>query len=144
MIRFSPALLLVGACLSCSVSRDEVSRVGSPSGRVDAILVESNGGATTPFVYFVYVVPRGAAAPERGEVARLIAATRNDQAWGANLRWAGQEQLLVEYRDARDVQQAKDAVILGIDSIRVTLQSGVVDPAAPAGGMLFNLGRVRR
>ena len=144
MMRFSLALLLVGACLSCSVSRDEVSRVGSPSGRVDAILVESNGGATTPFVYSVYVVPRGAPAPKRGEVARLIAATRNDQAGGANLRWAGQEQLLVEYRDARDVRQQKDAVILGNDSIRVTLQSGVVDPAAPAGGMLFNLHSVRR
>ncbi|HKB47700.1 MAG TPA: hypothetical protein VKC57_08390, partial [Ktedonobacterales bacterium] len=127
-----------------SVSRDEVARVGSPSGRIDAVLIESNGGATTPFVYFVYLVPKGAPAPERGEVARLIAATRNDQAWGVNLRWNGSGQLLVEYRDARDVQQPKDAVIWGNDSIRVALKPGVVDRAAPAGGMLYNLHSVRR
>ena len=143
MRRFSPALLLVAGCLSFTVSRDEVVRVSSPSGRVDAVLVESNGGATTPFAYFVYLVPKGASAPERGEVARLIAATRNDQAWGVNLRWNGPGELMVEYRDAKDSQQPKDVVAFENDTIRVVLKSGIVDSVAPAGGMLDNLQSAR-
>jgi hypothetical protein len=142
--RLSPALLLLSACLSSSVSRDEVARVTSPSQRTDAVLIESNGGATTPFAYFIYLVPKGAPVPVRGEVARLIAATRNDQAWGVNLRWDGSAQLLIEYRDARDAQFLRDNVLVGTDSIRIALKDGVVDRSAPPGGMLYNIRNARR
>ncbi len=37
------------ACLSTGQPRDEVARVASPSGKVDAVVVETNGGATTSF-----------------------------------------------------------------------------------------------
>ena len=144
MTRLSPALLLLSACLSSTVSRDEVARVTSPSRRTDAVLVESNGGATTPFAYFVYLVPKGAPVPVRGEIARLIAATRNEQAWGVNLRWDGPAQLFIEYRDARDTQFLRDRVLVGTDSISIALKDGVVDPSAPPGGMLFNIQNARR
>jgi hypothetical protein len=142
--RLSPALLLLSACLPSSVSRDEVARVTSPSQRTDAVLIESNGGATTPFAYFIYLVAKGAPVPVRGEVARLIAATRNDQAWGVNLRWDGSAQLFIEYRDARDAQFLRDNVLVGADSIRITLKDGVVDPSAPPGGMLYNIQNAHR
>ena len=40
--------LLAGCGL---VSRDEVARVASPYGGVEAVLIETNGGATTSFGY---------------------------------------------------------------------------------------------
>ena len=144
MIRRTLALFILSGCLSFSVSRDEVARVTSPSGRADAVLVESNGGATTPFAYFVYVVARGAPAPDRDDVARLIAATRNDQAWGVDLRWDSPTNLLVEYRDARDAHLHREFVVVAADTIRVTLKDGVVNTSAPPGGMLSNLRNARR
>jgi len=36
-----------------------VQRATSPDGAVDAVVVEVNGGATTAFVYEVYLVPKG-------------------------------------------------------------------------------------
>ena len=38
---------------------DEVSRVSSPDGKVDAVLVETNGGATTSFGYRVFIATPG-------------------------------------------------------------------------------------
>jgi hypothetical protein len=49
--------VLLTAC--SQVSRDEVARVAAPGGQVEAVLVETNGGATTSFGYEVHVVERG-------------------------------------------------------------------------------------
>lgn len=65
-------------------SKDEVARVVSPSGKVDAVLVEINGGATTSFGYEVYVVERGA-QPSGSPTVSLYGAVRNQHAYGANL-----------------------------------------------------------
>ena len=67
--------LLAGCGLA---SRDEVARVGSPDGRVEAVLIETNGGATTSFVYEVHVVPKG--WPASNEVAWLYGAGRSEHA----------------------------------------------------------------
>ena len=40
-------------------SFDEVARVLHPQANVDAVLVETNGGATTSFGYEVFVLSRG-------------------------------------------------------------------------------------
>jgi hypothetical protein len=55
------ALALLAGC--SLVSRDEVARVASPDGRVEAVLIETNGGATTSFGYEVHVV-FGKAGPQ--------------------------------------------------------------------------------
>src|SRR5215207_8000750 len=51
-------IALVLLCAGCA-SHDEVSRVPSPDRHLDAVLVESNTGATTSFWYDVYVVKDG-------------------------------------------------------------------------------------
>jgi hypothetical protein len=51
--------LLAAVMLSACASHDEVGRVSSPDRAVDAILVESNGGAITSFWYDIYLVPHG-------------------------------------------------------------------------------------
>jgi hypothetical protein len=54
------------------------ARVASPDGRVEAVLVETSGGATTSFGYEVHVVEKGRPAGDR--VAWVYGAGRNAQA----------------------------------------------------------------
>ena len=56
------AVLVVGAigcCVACSLQGDILQRVRSPSGQLDAVLVQPKTDATVGFVDWVYVVPAG-------------------------------------------------------------------------------------
>jgi hypothetical protein len=138
-------VLVLGGCIAGSgYSWDEVARVRAPDGRADAVLMETNGGATTSFGYHVYVVAPGAAVPrtargEPSEAARLYGATRNADAYGATLRWVGADTLAVEYHEARSDTLLHRAVTLAQRTVQVVLRPGVSDPSAPSGGMLYNL-----
>ena len=123
------------------VSRDEVARVSSPDGRIEAILIETNGGATVSFGYEIWLREKDRGSGEL--VARLYGAGRNESAYGANLRWTDDRQLSVEYLEARQETLEKPRVTVGGREIHVALKSHVTDPTAPAGGMLFNLERDR-
>lgn len=126
--------------LACwpEVGVDEVARVRGPSDRLDAVLLEVNGGATTSFAYRVYVVPAEAQPTDDLEVVVLDGAVRSDSAYGANLRWAGPQELRVEFHSAR-VHRYRPIIDVDSRQIGVRLDSGVVDPSAPGGGMLCNL-----
>jgi hypothetical protein len=117
---------------------DEVARVTSPAGDIDAVLIETNGGATTSFGYEVVVVGRGR-LPKKKPVAYLYGAVRSENAYGLNMRWPEPDLLVIEYMRAKNAVLKKDVVSVRGKLIRVTIRSGVVDPAAPSGGMLFNL-----
>jgi len=131
---------MVTACLLMDPSHDEVSRAPSGAGDLDAVLVETNGGATTSFGYLLYVVPHGRKPSVHTEVGMLYGAVRNDQAYGANLKWEG-SQLTVEYRDARHVELRTPTVTIDSRTVTIVFRSGVTDSSAPAGGMLYNLER---
>jgi hypothetical protein len=121
-----------------SPSEDEVARVTFPKGDLDAVLMEINGGATTSFGYNVIVVKRGA-RPNKDPVARLYGAVRNEHAYGLKMRWEEEALLVLEYMEANSALLAKESVSVGGKLIRVAMKSGVIDPSAPSGGMLFNL-----
>jgi hypothetical protein len=137
-------LVALTACLSFPISHDEVSRVPSSAVDLDAVLVETNGGATTSFGYLVYVVARGKKPADGTELASLYGAVRNDQAFGANLKWEGRSQLVVEYRDAREERVRRPTSVIESDTVTILLRSGITDSGAPAGGMLYDLQRVPR
>lgn len=123
---------------SMMVSRDDVAVIVSPDKRFRAILVETNGGATTSFGYIVCIEPIGFLT-SRHQVANLYGAGRSEQAYGANLVWAGARTLRIEYLDARIAElDDPDPVIAG-ERFSVQLKSGVNDESAPPGGMLYNL-----
>lgn len=62
-------LVLTSGCLDLGEpSYEEIGRVKSPDGMVDAVLVRSNGGATTSFGYSVFLVPAGTRFDERAQV----------------------------------------------------------------------------
>ena len=138
---------LLGELLLCLVlvvsigcaSRNEVARITSPSGKVDAVLVETNGGATTSFGYEIFVVPTQASTRLRKDVAWFYGAVRSDQAYGVNLKWSDPSNLNLEYLKARWQEVRMPTVSIAGQEIHVTLKSGVTDPMAPPGGMLTNL-----
>ncbi len=143
-VRLVPVLALAACLPGSGYSWDEVARVRAPGGGADAVLIETNGGATTSFGYHVHAVSPGAAVPReaRGaasEAASLYGATRNANAYGANLRWVGDDTLAVEYHEARDDTLLRPAVMVPGSTVHVVLRPGVADPGAPSGGMLYNL-----
>ncbi|HEY3269380.1 MAG TPA: hypothetical protein VGM37_20905 [Armatimonadota bacterium] len=120
-------------------SHDEVSRVPSPSHKVDAVVVETNGGATTSFGYEVYLTAPGKPYTDGVEVANLYGAVRNSSAYGVNAKWRGPGRLAIEYLVATNAEISSARALVGGQAVLVTLKSGVYDPKARSGGMLYNL-----
>ncbi len=132
----------LSACVSEGghTSFGEVARVTSPDDSADAILVETNGGATTSFGYLVFVVPKGVRLKSKDEkylVASLYRSTRNANAYGANLKWPTKEELAIEYF-AGGAGLVQSSVNFANYDVNVKLRSGVEDASAPPGGMLHN------
>ena len=132
-------VLLLGYAWLPDSSRDIVARTTSPDGALDAVLVETNGGATTSFGYEILIADKG---KDRGTpVAFLDGATRNQQAWGVDVRWIDDTHIDISYLKAESVQQDRTKLVVAGRNVTVSLHSGVLNEAAPAGGMLYNLKR---
>ena len=133
------AFILGFFCSGCNqrASSFEVAHVVSPNGSLEAVLTETNGGATTSFGYEVTLGPRGANNTQR--VASLYGAIRNPQAYGVNLVWTNNHVLRIQYLRAKAVPHAVNTISVNGRQIEVELQSGVEDPTAPSGGMQYNL-----
>jgi hypothetical protein len=124
--------LLLGTC----VSRVVVTQVDSPDGSLVASVTETNGGATTDFGYEVDIA-RNWPLRWSHSVAGFYGAGRSDCAYGVNVRWIGNNTLLISYKDARSADADKAAYLLG-RTVRVITKAGVNDPAAPCGGMEYS------
>jgi hypothetical protein len=137
------SLLAISAALGIScwlfVSHEEVARTASPSGDVDAVVLEGDGGATTRFWYDVYLVERGGDWDDGEHVAYLYGAIRSSSASGVNARWTGPTSLNIEYLSAQTARLEEEVVRVAGKTRRIALRPGVVDSSAPGGGMLYNL-----
>lgn len=133
------AFVLGFFCVGCTrpASSFEVARIVSPNGNLEAVLMETNGGATTSFGYEVTVGAKGASNSQR--VASLYGATRSPQAYGVNLVWINKQVLRIRYLKAEAVPHAVSTISVNGQQIEVELQSGIEDPTAPSGGMQYNL-----
>ena len=130
--------LLIQGC-SLLISQDEVSRISSPSGILDAVLIEINGGATTSFGYEVLITPKGQKYSRGVKVASLYGATRNEHAYGVNIKWETSEKLVVEYYKSKTAELIRNKIKIKGPIVDVRLKGGVIDSRAPSGGMLYNL-----
>jgi len=140
--KLSLALSMALGVFGCGViSRDEVSRVSSPDGRIEAVLFEKNGGATTSFSYDVAVSDANHKAEKT--VAWLYGALRNRSAFGASLRWNGNNELVVEFYESREKHLIEPTLQIAGRTLSVVLRNGVVDSGAPPGGMYFNVQKSR-
>ncbi|HVZ54345.1 MAG TPA: hypothetical protein VG986_20440, partial [Pseudolabrys sp.] len=98
-------LIMVYIAFPDTQSRDEVARISSPSNRYDAVLYETNGGATTSFGYEVNIVTKKSTAADNSpRLIYLYGARRSSTAYGVNLKWGSEHELIVEYFDARLVK----------------------------------------
>jgi hypothetical protein len=119
-------------------SKDEVDRVVSPTGKFDAVLFETNGGATASFGYDVYVVPHESQVSGAPAMS-LYGTARSRNAYGANLKWESADSLVVQYLNTRKETVNSPNLRFGDQIIRLSSQAGISDDTAPPGGMLYNL-----
>ena len=95
-----PVFALVGVAvglLSFSIGLLTKCLEYHPFADIDAVLIETNGGATTGFGYYVYVLSRGE-VPEPGKSnVSLYNALRSECSSGVNLRWEALDHLVVQY-----------------------------------------------
>lgn len=81
---------------SCDfVSREEIARVPSPDGIVEAVLIRTNAGATTAFGYELYIVPPG------GKGQRGREQLRADHLTDIGIQWRQSKLLEVHYKEGR-------------------------------------------
>jgi hypothetical protein len=73
------------------------------------------------------------------KVATLYGAIRNQQAYGVNLRWLSNSELGIQYLKAKQARIVNSSPAIGAKELQIILQSGIADPSAPPGGMLYNL-----
>lgn len=115
-------------------SREKVAWANAPDGRTHAILIETNGGATTSFGYIVelHSAPHDGAAPVNA--GELYGAVRSGCAYGVNLHWLTPSTLALRFQSAKQVQVPTSVAVNGRQILIVT-EAGRVDNAAPCGGM---------
>lgn len=131
-------VLLSALLLSACAGHDEVARVTSPNGAVDAVLVESDAGATTGFWYDIYLVPRGKPWSRARSAAWLYDARRSEQAYGVNLVWTEADTLEAQFSQAAQTRLHQPVATVAGHRVRVVLRPGFTDSSAPPGGMLYN------
>lgn len=95
-------VIVLGLALaSCSPVKEEVERVPSPDGAIDAVVIRVNAGATVSFYYDIYVVPAGSTAQGR-EVADFYGLYSTD-GWAEGMRpiWVDDSALQLRFEKAR-------------------------------------------
>jgi hypothetical protein len=113
---------------------EEVARVPSPNGRLEAIVTEYNGGATTLLSYLVYVKKAGSPRSRwDSPVAKLYGPLRNENSSGVNPKWAGDGKLTVECLRARDIKLPSPVTRVEGQTVLTNVQTGVLDTHVPSG-----------
>lgn len=136
-MRQAAALVIVVGFLICGcTSRDQVVRVTSPDGQVDALVFESDCGAIRDVMDEVWVVPRGSRHGD--EVAWFDDAVRSERAWGVNVKWDSAHHLVIEYLSAGQAKLLMQKAVIAGQDVQISMHDGISDPLAPAGEMLHH------
>ncbi len=119
-------------------NNDEVARVISPNGAFDAVLFETNGGATSHLVttfMSLNMVRRQRTLPLFHSMAPFGIKAHTapiSNGWHPDL-------VAVEYLSAKSSKIKMPVVSVRNQAIRLVARDGVADNTAPSGGMLYNL-----
>jgi len=97
-IRLLSVMLMLVACGCSPCAYDEIDRIKSPDGMVDAVHVRGNCGATTPFSENIFIVQNGAKTPVPKDRYQFFIA---DYVEGLKLKWRGSKVLEIYYTEAR-------------------------------------------
>ena len=127
------AAWLLSACnITGGVSRAERAWAASPDGRTHAILIETNGGATTAFGYLVQLHP----SDHRQEPVQVASFYKVESycEYGLAMHWRDATTLVLGIGSAGQMHADRSANIGGKD-IRVIVQTGVGDSPDPCRGI---------
>lgn len=84
---------------------EEIARVTSPDGKVDALMTRRNCGTgpspNPSYSYSVYIVPKGDALPRVEDPFETAKVFYANMAEGLEIRWMESRHLRIEYADAR-------------------------------------------
>ena len=113
------------SCPAAMVSSEEIARLRSPTGDLDAIVVEINGGATTAFGYSVLVVSAGRTEFWGVHILSLDSAITPECARGVSLKWTAADDLEIGYRHAARVEGPQSPVLINGRFVNVQLHPDV-------------------
>ena len=116
-------ILLLSILGSCNTwEREEIARYTSPDSAVDAVLVGGSAGATTSYVYELYLVPLGSEIPDDPESSVFAA----DHVDSLQIRWRRPKLLEIEYEQARIHRFKNHDLLLGIPGPRRVVELRLV------------------
>lgn len=113
----------------------EAARVTDPGNSLDAVVLESDAGATTGYTYSVCVVPRGQSCEASAVVARFEEAARSPSSWGVDTVWQSPKHLEIRYLRAKASELMHPNQSPG-STIDVVLKAGIDNSFAPPGAMV--------
>jgi hypothetical protein len=130
--RTSMATILAGATLGTLVglqcppilrSQEEIARVRSPAGDLDALVIEGNGGATTAYDYEVVLVKAGRSAFWGAHVT-------SSYRWRLAPRWKGADSLIIASPDHPPSLRQAHLTVNG-RNVRLEVAGGVLPGGRP-------------
>jgi hypothetical protein len=134
-------ILLSFLVLTGCSRNNEVLRITSPSGKIDAVVYESESNLA--FVeccnYEVHLVEHKSISSNDILAVTLKGAMRNTISHGVNVRWQDDNKLVLEYSHAKSVNQHDKFISIANNTIEVTLKDDIVDTLARSGTMLFDI-----
>lgn len=76
--------------------QEEIARLASSSGQIEAVMIEADAGATAANSYWVHVLTRG--EKKMGQPAVVLSGVLcNDKEYGVHLDWAAPDILRIKY-----------------------------------------------
>jgi hypothetical protein len=88
-------IIMIVLFLNSCEGREEVLRLLSPDNQVEAVLIETNRGATTPLRYLLYLVSPGSSPSKHDLVLEAI------HIEGFEIKWRESKFLEIRYKNAR-------------------------------------------
>jgi hypothetical protein len=97
MNKFTITILISFFLFACNlIEEKEIGRIESPDGKVVAVMIESDGGATTSYGYSIYIIPKGGSIEKKNKPVFLSDHTRR-----LRFNWDGPKRLKILYAEAR-------------------------------------------
>ena len=113
------------------VSEIETHRHVSPDRKLDAVVIEANGGAFASVTQRLYVVRRGVQPSGKAfvifEDAVIKNSDTNSTKYDVIVKWKSPSELLVQYSDAKHVGIGHSLIEVGNKKINIELDTGKQD-----------------
>lgn len=124
-LALAAATATMAGCAPAPPTGDEIARIPSPDGAIDAVVTEWSGDATVGVVHRVFLTPKGAAVTPGAEGFRA------DRVKGLAVRWTGPDHVVLAFEEARVFHFSNFWNAREIESFRRTVALDLVRKAAP-------------